>query len=185
MIRRKDSAKFNYEKEKSIMSIGSIIAIIGGIVTAGCAIAGAIAGIRARKAEERRAEEMRKAEHEARLQRIRDAREARSMMMNPQPMGQTCVQPVQMPATNEVHYYYHNMPGEYGYYTGSQQPQNNYMNQGYVNSGYSYGNQYNDSVYRGEREIGNRSKMQLMQRFFPQQYQQTGYYPQQQYAYAV
>ena len=53
------------------MSIGSIIAIIGGIVTAGCAIAGAIAGIRARKAEERRVEEMRKAEHEARLQRIR------------------------------------------------------------------------------------------------------------------
>ena len=164
------------------MSIGSVIAIIGGIVTAGCAIAGAIAGIRARKAEERRAEEMRKAEHGARLQRIR---EARSMMMNSQPAQQTYVQPVQTPATNEVHYYYHNIPQQPVGYSGYGQNQNNYMNQRYVNSGYSYGNQYNDSVYRGEREIGNRSKMQLMQRFFPQQYQQTGYYPQQQYAYAV
>lgn len=185
MIRRKDSAKFNYEKEKSIMSIGSVIAIIGGIVTAGCAIAGAIAGIRARKAEEKRREEARNAAHEAELQRIKASAPARKFLMRRRRMNQGYVPPVQTPATNEVHYYYHNMPGEYGYYTGSQQPQNNYMNQGYVNSGYSYGNQYNDSVYRGEREIGNRSKMQLMQRFFPQQYQQTGYYPQQQYAYAV
>ena len=105
--------------------------------------------------------------------------------MNSQPAQQTYVQPVQTPATNEVHYYYHNIPQQPVGYSGYGQNQNNYMNQRYVNSGYSYGNQYNDSVYRGEREIGNRSKMQLMQRFFPQQYQQTGYYPQQQYAYAV
>lgn len=168
------------------MSIGSIIAIIGGIVTAGCAIAGAIAGIRARKAEERRAEEMRKAEHETRLQRIREAREARSMMMNSQPTRQTYVQPVQTPTTNEVHYYYHNIPQQPVGYSGYGQGQNNYMNQGYVNSGYSYGNQYNDSMYRRECEIGNVSKMQMLRRFFPQSYQQqTGYYPQQQYAYAV
>lgn len=167
------------------MSIGSVIAIIGGIVTAGCAIAGAIAGIRARKAEERRAEEMRKAEHETRLQRIREAREARSMMMNSQATRQTYVQPVQTPTTNEVHYYYHNIPQQSAGYSGYGQGQNNYMNQGYVNSGYSYGNQYNDSMYRRECEIGNVSKMQMLRRFFPQQYQQTGYYPQQQYAYAV
>ena len=79
MIRRKDSAKFNYEKEKSIMSIGSIIAIIGGIVTAGCAIAGAIAGIRARKAEERRVEEIRRFEHGERLRVLRERRESRMM----------------------------------------------------------------------------------------------------------
>lgn len=166
------------------MSIGSVIAIIGGIVTAGCAIAGAIAGIRARKAEERRAEEMRRAEHGERLRALRERRESRMMGMNNMNSSYT-MQPVQMPATNEVHYYYHNIPQQPVGYSGYGQNQNNYMNRGYVNSGYSYGNQYNDSVYRGEREIGNRSKMQLMQRFFPQQYQQTGYYPQQQYAYAV
>ena len=39
------------------MTLSTIIAVIGGIVTAACAIAGAIAGIKARRAEERRQEE--------------------------------------------------------------------------------------------------------------------------------
>lgn len=168
------------------MSFGSIVAIIGGIITAGCAIAGAIAGIRARKAEEKRREEMRKAEHDAALQRIKDSIPARKFLMRNRQMNQGYVQPVQTPVSNEVHYYYHNIPPQQPVgYSGYGQVQNNYMNQGYANSGYSYGNQYSDAVYRGEREIGNMSKMQMLQRFFPRQYQPTGYYPQQQYAYAV
>lgn len=165
------------------MSFGSIIAIIGGIVTAGCAIAGAIAGIKARRAQEARNEEMRKAEHEARLQRIREANAQR------QPVQMQQAYPVQQmyqqPMTGEIHHYYHGIPQQYQNY---YQTQNQYMNQGYGNNyGYSYGNSYNDPVYPGERAIGNMSKMQMLQSFYPQQtyQQQYSYYGTPQYAYAV
>lgn len=166
------------------MNISTIIAIIGGIVTAGCAIAGAIAGIRARKAQEARNEEMRKAEHEARLQRIREANNAR-YLQNTQAYPPTQMYH-QQPVNNEVHYYYHAIPQQQNY-PNYYQPQNSYMNHGYVNNvGYSYGNQYDEPVYRGEREIGNMSKMQMLQRLYPQQnsFWESGYYAQPQYAYA-
>lgn len=169
------------------MSISSVIAIIGGIVTAGCAIAGAIAGIRARKAQEARAEEMRRAEHEARLQRIREANNARYTQ-------NTQIQPVQsyqpQPVNNEVHYYYHTIPqNPVQTYPNYYQPHNpnQYMHHGYTNSGgYMYGNSYDEPVYRGEREIGNMSKMQMWQNLYPRQnaFWQHGYYSQPQYAYA-
>lgn len=164
------------------MTFSSIVAIIGGIVTAGCAIAGAIAGIRARKAREAREEELRKAEHEARMARIREAREARlaqsTQVVQQVPVQQPMVQP-------EVHHYYHNIPQQ-SYPTNNWQGQNQYMNQGYVKSGYSYGNSYNEPIYAGERAIGNMSKLEMLrQRFYPNTMYQYNYYPQAQYAYAV
>ena len=168
------------------MTFSSIIAIIGGIVTAGCAIAGAVAGIRARKAEEKRQEELKRAEHEARIQRIREANNARYLQQPQiQNMNQYPAYPVayQQPVSNEVHYYYHNIP-QYPNYV-----QNQYMNHysGYGGCNYAYGNQSRDNVYPGERAIGNMSKMQLFQRFAPQQspFQTFGYYNRPQYAYAA
>ena len=167
------------------MTFSSIIAIIGGIVTAGCAIAGAIAGIRARKAEEKRQEELKRAEHEARLQRIREANNARYLQQPQiQNMNQYPTYPTyQQPMNNEVHYYYHNIP-QYPNYV-----QNQYMNQysGYGGCNYAYGNQTRDDVYPGERAIGNMSKMQLWQRMMPQQnvFHSFGYYNRPQYAYAA
>lgn len=165
------------------MTFSSIIAIIGGIVTAGCAIAGVIAGIRARKAQEARNEEIRKAEHEARLQRIREANASRiqnAFRLNNRNTNQQTVYP--QPVNNEVHYYYHNIPQQ-------QYPNNTqYVNQysGYGKCDYAYGNQTRDDVYPGERAIGNMSKMQLWQRMMPQQniFQPFGYYNRPQYAYA-
>lgn len=168
------------------MTFSSIIAIIGGIVTAGCAIAGAVAGIRARKAEEKRQEELKRAEHEARIQRIREANNARYLQQPQiQNMNQYPAYPVayQQPVSNEVHYYYHNIP-QYPNYV-----QNQYMNHysGYGGCNYAYGNQTRDDVYPGERAIGNMSKMQLWQRMMPQQsmFQSFGYYNRPQYAYAA
>lgn len=167
------------------MTFSSIIAIIGGIVTAGCAIAGAVAGIRARKAQEARNEEMRRVEHEARIQRIREANNARYLQnTTAQPCPTYPAYPVyQQPVNNEVHYYYHNIP-QYPNYV-----QNQYMNHysGYGGCNYAYGNQTRDDVYPGERAIGNMSKMQLWQRMMPQQnmFQSFGYYNRPQYAYAA
>lgn len=168
------------------MTFSSIIAIIGGIVTAGCAIAGAIAGIRARKAEEKRQEELKRAEHEARIQRIREANNARYLQnttAQTYPTYPAYPAAYQQPVNNEVHYYYHNIP-QYPNYD-----QNQYMNQysGYGRCNYAYGNQTRDDVYPGERAIGNMSKMQLWQRMMPQQnmFQSFGYYNRPQYAYAA
>lgn len=170
------------------MTFSSIIAIIGGIVTAGCAIAGAIAGIRAKRAQDARNEEMRRAEHEARLQRIREANNARYLQQPQiQNMNQYPAYPAyQQPVNNEVHYYYHNIPMPMQQYPNNVQ--NQYMNQysGYGGCNYAYGNRSRDDVYPGERAIGNMSKMQLFQRFAPQQstFQSFGYYNRPQYAYA-
>ena len=168
------------------MTFSSIIAIIGGIVTAGCAIAGAVAGIRARKAEEKRQEELKRAEHEARIQRIREANNARYLQnttAQTYPTYPAYPAGYQQPVNNEVHYYYHNIP-QYPNYV-----QNQYMNQysGYGGCNYAYGNQTRDDVYPGERAIGNMSKMQLWQRMMPQQnmFQSFGYYNRPQYAYAA
>jgi hypothetical protein len=175
------------------MTFLSIIAIIGGIVTAGCAIAGAIAGIRARKAEEKRQEELKRAEHEANIQRIRDANNARYLQqphiqnMNQYPVYPAYPTAYQQPMNNEVHYYYHNIPMPMQQYPNYVQ--NQYMNHysGYGGCNYAYGNQTRDDVYPGERAIGNMSKMQLWQRMMPQQnmFQSFGYYNRPQYAYAV
>lgn len=164
------------------MTFSSIIAIIGGIVTAGCAIAGVIAGIRARKAQEVRNEELKRAEHEARLQRIREANNARYLQNTTVQAYPTYPTAYQQPMNNEVHYY-HNIP-QYPNYD-----QNQYMNHysGYGRCNYAYGNQTRDDVYPGERAIGNMSKMQLWQRMMPQQnmFQSFGYYNRPQYAYAA
>lgn len=172
------------------MTFSSIIAIIGGVVTAGCAIAGAIAGIRARKAEERRREEMAKAEHEARIQRIRESNNARylqntTVQAAPSNMYPTYPQPV----NNDVYYYNNGYQPVQQYQQYPNYPQNNYINNysGYGNGNYAYGSQTRDTVYPGERAIGNMSKMQLLQRIMPQQnpFQMFGYYNQPQYAYAA
>lgn len=158
------------------MTFSSIVAIIGGIVTAGCAIAGAIAGIRARKAREAREEELRKVEHEANLLELKEKLAMRRNRKNA----------TTYPTNNtDIHHYYHNIPQQ-TYPTNNWQGQNQYMNQGYVKSGYSYGNSYNEPIYAGERAIGNMSKLEMLrQRFYPNAMYQYNYYPQPQYAYAV
>lgn len=179
------------------MTFSTIVAIIGGIVTAGCAIAGAIAGIKARRAQERRDEEYRKAEHESRMNRFRNR--AQRTVAAPAPV--TTPQPTT--TTNEVHYYYHapNQQNPIEYYPQNtyQQAQNYYANNNqYMNqqssypnygNGYTYGYAYNEPVYRGEREIGMRSKMELQQamnaQYNPYQNSYSGYYYQPYYAYAV
>lgn len=169
------------------MTFSGIVALIGGVVTAGCAIAGIVSGIRARKAAERQAEEMRRAEHEARLEEIR-CNNNRNYIQGIQyiPYQQPAYQ---QPVNNEVHYYYHNIPQPQQYY---MQPQQNYQ-QYQQQTGYypSTGYAYNEPVYRGEQEIGLASRMQLFQNLrnwiHPQyQYQQQyNYYPQANYAYAL
>lgn len=166
------------------MSISGIIALVAGVVTAGCAIAGAIAGIRARKAQEARNEEMRRAEHEARLESMRDRRNrhyVETVQYVPAPN-------YQQTTNGEVHHYYHTAPNQlqfpmYPAQCQYQYPceQNTYQNQGYV---------YNEPVWRGEQQIGEYSRMNYFQNIrnalFPQYQQpQYGYYPQANYAYAV
>lgn len=167
------------------MTFSSIVAIIGGIVTAGCAIAGAIAGIRARRAQERRDEEIKRAEHQEVLDRIRERRAAQR-----EARMRVAYTPALTPTTNEIHHFYHPMgqqqPVEYYPQSTYQQCQSNYysnQNQ-YMNPGYAYGYSYKDPVYRGEIEIGNRSKIQ-MGGYNPYQYNSYNYYPQANYAYAV
>ena len=62
------------------------------------------------------------------------------------------------------------------------------INNGYIKSGYAYGNSYNEPEYAGEREIGEMSKREMIRKMFNQQnsmYQYNNYYPHAHYAYAV
>lgn len=168
------------------MTFSGIAALIAGVVTAGCAIAGIISGIRARKAAERRAEEMRKAEHDARLAEIKyyTSRRRREVIQTIPVQQTTSTQ------NGEVHHYYHYDTSPQPAYVQPpiqtyQQPQQN----PYPNTGYTY----SEPVYRGEQEIAAVSRAQFIQnlrnRLFPQyqqQYQQPiNYYPQANYAYAL
>ena len=179
------------------MSIGTLIAAIGGIITAGCAIAGVIAGIRARRAQERRNEELREVEHRDNVQTLRERLAARRQARRQQAQP---TQPVayQTYATtpNEIHHYYYGAPQpQYpqqvvqtpipGTYQQIQQPQ--YYQNSYVQPGYAYGYQSNDSVYPIERAIGNMSKMQMYQNSmqpYQNNYVTNYYYPKAHYAYA-
>ena len=62
-----------------------------------------------------------------------------------------------------------------------------YMNNGYVQSKYAYGNNYDDSVYPGERAIGLMSKLENMRKNmfsnFTNPFCQNNYYPRAEYAY--
>lgn len=183
------------------MTFSSIVAIIGGIVTAGCAIAGAIAGIRARRAQEARNEEIRNAEHRARL----------SMMTNSTPQNNvqnypSYVNQPQQPVRGEIHHYYHGFPqqSENNMYSGNNwnnncystyqqninrqygnfynpdaytqnQNNNNWYNGGGYNN-YAYGSSYGSTEYkpyRYEKYIGDRSKMEMMRN--SNYYNSTGY----------
>lgn len=169
------------------MTFSGIAALIAGVVTAGCAIAGIISGIRARKAAERRADEMRRAEHEARLAEIRN----RAANRNHESIHYVPVQQTQPVSNGEVHHYYHYDTSPQPAYVQPpiqtyQQPQQN----PYPSTGYAY----SEPVYRGEQEIAAASRMQFLQnlrsRLFPQYQQQyyqqpINYYPQANYAYAL
>lgn len=174
------------------MTLSTIIAVIGGIVTAACAIAGAIAGIKARRAEERRQEELRRAEHQARINqitennrmRIRELISRRSQNTEPayqQPVNNNTVQqnynntPVNTYPTPVSNYAYGNNIYPNNQYTGY----GGYG--GYGGSNYAYGPSTCDDVYRGEREIGNISKMEMYQQLMRRQ----SYYPQNPYQYAA
>lgn len=169
------------------MTFSGIAALIAGVVTAGCAIAGIISGIRARKAAEKRAEEMRRAEHEARIAEIKyyTSRRRREVIQT------VPVQQTQSTQNGEVHHYYHYDTSPQPAYTQPpiqtyQQPQQN----PYPSTSYAY----SEPVYRGEQEIAAVSRAQFIQnlrnRLFPQYQQQyyqqpINYYPQANYAYAL
>jgi hypothetical protein len=177
-------------KENEIMTISGVLALVAGAVTATCAIAGAISGIRARKAAERRAEEMRRAEHLARLEEIKNRNRQYVQTIQYVPAQSTpqvhyistepTVQYVPArpsPGGGEIYHYYHNIPQPQTPVYPTQDP---YQNQAY---------NCTEPVWRGEQEIGARSRMNYFQNlrnmFFPQYQQQYGYYPQAHYAYAV
>lgn len=177
------------------MTLSTIIAVIGGIVTAACAIAGAIAGIKARQAEERRQEELRRAEHQARIDQISENNRMRirelisrraqnTQLVYQQPVNNNTVQqnynntPVNTYPTPVSNYAYGNntYPNNNNQYTGY----GGYG--GYCGANYAYGPSTYDDVYRGEREIGNISKMEMYQQLMRRQ----SYYSQQNpYQYAA
>ena len=177
------------------MTLSTIIAVIGGIVTAACAIAGAIAGIKARRAEERRQEELRRAEHQARINQITENNRMKIRELISRRSQNT--EPVyQQPVNNTVQQNYNNTPvntytapvSNYAYGNNTY-PINQYTGYGgyggcgrYGGANYAYGPTTYDDVYRGEREIGNISKMEMYQHLMRRQ----NYYPQQNpYQYAA
>ena len=183
------------------MTASAIIALIGGIATAACAIAGAIAGIRARRAREAQEQRVRDAEYQAKLDRLAELRRMRFAQQTPA----TTQAPVQQVPTNgEIHCYHHNVgttqvtqtpyvPAQTSYppQTTYGQVQQSYYQNPYMNSAYQgyngYGAAYNDAVYPTERLIGEISKRNMYMRqcgtYQPTSY--NTYYPQSvPYAYA-
>lgn len=181
------------------MTASTIVALISGIVTATCAIAGAIAGIRARRAREAQEEKMRMAENNARVQNTVNNRNSIFTQATPVQMSSNTT------SNTEIHCYHHNVDnvqhnpmysypipltcshGQNGYY------QNPYMNSGY--GGYSTGyvacapqNTYVDDPWPTERLIGEMSKRNMYMRQHPSYQPQISYntyYPQSvPYAYA-
>lgn len=179
------------------MTASTIVALISGVVTAACAIAGVIAGIKARRAREAHEEQMRMAEHNARIQNTASTRNSIFTQTAPVQMGA-------MTSNNEIHCYHHNADQVhhnpmYSYPTPSTSLQvqngcyqNPYMNSGY--GGYSAGyvayapqTSYMDDAWPTERMIGEISKRNMYMRQYST-YQPTSYntyYPQSvPYAYA-
>lgn len=93
------------------MTLSTLVTIIGGVVTAACAIAGAIAGIRARKAQEARNEEYNKAQHNVRMSSINSSVQNQvpaTINYNTQPTQPVSyVNPEPRVIREEVHHYYH------------------------------------------------------------------------------